>query len=102
MIDIHPYMINVSVQLVCGSNVLPLVCGGNVLQSFKTKFAVADNNQFIMDKVSWNNITISKLPMESTVVFKLQLFSKEGEGIVCGVGAMKLFDEYGYLLQGEQ
>lgn len=30
--------------------------------------------------------------METTIVFKLNIFAKEGEGFTYGVGALKLFD----------
>jgi hypothetical protein len=59
---------------------------------------IADNHQIINDKIEWS--TISRLPLETNVVFKLILYEKEGNGITFGVGALKLFDENGFLLQG--
>jgi len=32
------------------------------------------------------------MPLETTIIFKLVLYAKEGEGDVVGVGAIKLFD----------
>ena len=87
----NPYMYNICVQFVLGST---------VLHTTETKYVLADNNQFIGDKISWN--IISKMPMETVLTFKIHLYTKEGDGIVCGVGAMKLFDEYGYIYQGRQ
>jgi hypothetical protein len=81
LVEIMPYILNVAVQFVVGSN---------VFYSAETHFVIADNNQLIADRVSWG--TVARLPMEATVVVKVQLFSKEGEGMVVGVGAMKLFD----------
>ena len=74
-------MMNISVQFVLGSN---------VLHSVESRFVLADNNQIVGDKISWN--TIAKLPMETSMVVKLQMFSREGEGVVVGVGGCKLFD----------
>lgn len=51
-IDIHPSMMNVSLQIVIGTN---------VLHTWETKFVFADNNQYILDKLSW--ATIAKLPL---------------------------------------
>jgi len=61
---------------------------------------IADNNQLINHKVSWGSF--AKMPLETTIVFKVELFAKEGDGVTCGVGAIKMFDENGYLVQGEQ
>lgn len=35
-------------------------------------------------------------------MFKVYIFAKEGDGDVAGVGALKLFDESGFMVQGEQ
>jgi hypothetical protein len=91
LIDIVPYMLNVVVQFVVGSN---------IIETFEGRHILADNNQHIGDKFYWG--TIARMPMETTAVFKVNIYSKEGDGIVVGVGAMKLYDENGYLLQGEQ
>ena len=91
LIDIVPYMLNVVVQFVVGSN---------IIETFEGRHILSDNNQYIGDKFHWG--TIARMPMETTAVFKVNIYSKEGDGIVVGVGAMKLYDENGYLLQGEQ
>ena len=90
LIELIPQMANVGLQFVVGSN---------VIVSTETKCVLADNNIWIGDNVSWGSI--ARLPLETTITLRLQLFSKEGDGIICGVGAIKLFDEYGYLLQGD-
>lgn len=43
---------------------------------------------------------LSQMMMETSVVLKVRVYSAEGKGVVCGVGVIKLFDEYGYLRQG--
>lgn len=35
---------------------------------------------------------LSKLPLETCLVFTIKVHSKEGDGIVCGIGVLKLFD----------
>ena len=40
--------------------------------------------------------------LETSLVLKVKVHSKEGESVICGVGVLKLFDEWGYLKQGEQ
>lgn len=40
--------------------------------------------------------------METSAIFKVQVFEKEGNGVNCGIGVLKLFDDNGYLKQGEQ
>jgi hypothetical protein len=42
------------------------------------------------------------MPLETTIIVKLVIYSKEGEGDVAGVGAIKLFDENGFIVQGDQ
>lgn len=37
-------------------------------------------------------IPLSQIMMETSVLFKLRIFSKEGDGVVCGTGVIKLFD----------
>ncbi len=66
------------------------VVGRHIVQSTETKVVLADNNQTINDRISWGSI--AKMPMETTIVFTIQVFSKEGEGLTCGVGALKIFD----------
>ena len=41
------------------------------------------------------------MPMETTLVLKVQMFTREGEGSCFGVGAVKLFDSCGFLRQGK-
>lgn len=45
---------------------------------------------------------LARMPMETTIVLRLNLFAKEGDGLTVGVGALKLFDENGFLMQGKQ
>ncbi len=44
---------------------------------------------------------VCNLMMEINIVFKVKVYSKEGEGTTVGVGVLKLFDEFGYMLQGK-
>lgn len=81
MIDLIPFMLNINIMFVVGCN---------ELYSTDTKFVIADNNQIISHKVSWGSL--SKMPLETTIVFKVQIYAKEGDGVTCGVGALKLFD----------
>lgn len=90
-VDFIPHMMNVAVTFVIGAN---------IMHSVETKYAIADNHQLVNDTLRWN--IVAKMPMETTIVFKVQLYSKEGEGVTCGVGALKLFDENGFMVQGEQ
>ena len=64
----------------------------------KVSCVVVDNHQNVRQTVFWT--TIAKIPMESTLVVKLQMFSREGEGGCWGGGAIKLFDQNGFLRQG--
>lgn len=88
-VEIVPFMMNLSVQIVIGNR---------ILASLESRFVLADNSQPITERLSWG--TLAKLPMEATIVFKLNVFAKEGDGFTFGVGALKLFDEYGFLMQG--
>lgn len=81
LIDIVPYMLNVVVQFVVGNN---------ILETFEGKHILTENNQHIGDRFNWG--TIARMPMETTVIFKVNIYSKEGDGIIAGVGAMKLYD----------
>lgn len=82
---------NVSVQFVVGSR---------VLITLESRCVLADNTQQFGEKLSWG--MIARMPMETSIVFKLSIFAKEGDGFTYGVGALKLFDENGFLVQGRQ
>jgi hypothetical protein len=84
-------MMNIAVQFVVGSR---------ILASLESRFILADNSQQLGDKLSWG--MLAKMPMETSIVFKLSIFAKEGDGFTYGVGALKLFDENGFLVQGRQ
>lgn len=81
ILDLVPYMMNIAVQFSLGNK---------ILYSVETKYVIADNHQHVAEKIVWN--TISRMPLETTIIFKLIVYAKEGEGDVVGVGAMKLFD----------
>ena len=66
------------------------VIGNKILISIESKYVLADNHQIIGQKLSWN--ILAKMPMETTIVFKVNICTKEGEGFTYGVGALKLFD----------
>lgn len=91
MIDLIPYMMNVMVQFALGNR---------ILYSAETKYVIADNHQLVGEKIAWS--IVSKMPLETNIIVKLVMYAKEGEGDVVGVGAMKLFDENGFLIQGDQ
>lgn len=74
-------MMNVTVQFVVGSR---------VLASLESRCVLADNSQQIGEKLSWG--MLARMPMETSIVFKLSIFAKEGDGFTYGVGALKLFD----------
>lgn len=50
------------------------VIGRHIIYSTDTKVVLADNNLILNDKVSWGSI--AKMPLETTIVFTLQVFSK--------------------------
>ncbi len=76
------------------------VIGNRILSTIESKNVLADNHQTIGEKISWN--ILAKMPMETSIVFKVNIFTKEGEGFTYGVGALKLFDENAFLVQGRQ
>jgi hypothetical protein len=90
-VEIVPFMMNLAVQFVIGSR---------VLASLDSKFVLADDCQPIGEKLSWG--VLARMPLETTIVFRLNVFAKEGDGFTFGVGALKLFDENGFLVQGKQ
>lgn len=77
-----------------------LVIGNRILSTIEGRFVLADNHQIIGEKLNWG--VIAKMPMETTIVFKLSIYAKEGDGFTFGVGALKLFDDNAFLVQGKQ
>lgn len=61
---------------------------------------LADNCQQLGERLSWGQL--ARMPMETSIVFRLSIFAKEGDGFTFGVGALKLFDENGFMAQGRQ
>lgn len=92
-VEVLPFMMNLTVQLAIGSR---------VLAALDSRAVIADNAQLISERLHWHKLTLARLPMETSMVFKLNIFAKEGEGFTYGVGALKLFDENGFLVQGRQ
>ena len=65
MIDLIPFMFNINVVFVVGCN---------EFYSTETKYVIADNNQVINHKINWGSL--SKIPLETTIVFKVQIYAK--------------------------
>jgi hypothetical protein len=86
---IVPYQFNIVVNFFYNSE---------KVRKVKTPLAIVSNIVETDFKVEWK--TLSTLMLETTIVFKVKFYSKEGEKITCGIGVIKAFDEFGYLRQG--
>jgi len=86
-------MMNLTIQLVVGSR---------ILANLESRSVIADHAQAFAERLKWDKLTLARLPMETSIVFKLNIYAKEGDGFTYGVGALKLFDENGFLVQGRQ
>jgi hypothetical protein len=74
--------------------------GNEVILKDESRPVIASAHVGINEKIVYE--LVCNLMMEINVVFKVKVWSKEGEGTTVGVGVMKLFDEFGYLVQGRQ
>lgn len=81
------------------SIVIEYTYGNEVVFKDETQTIVAGSHVGINEKMIYN--LVCNLMMEMKIVFKVKVYSKEGEGSTVGVGVLKLFDEFGYILQGK-
>ena len=81
------------------SIVIEYTYGSEVIFKDETQTVIAGAHVGINEKMIYN--LVCNLMMEINIVFKVKVYSKEGEGTTVGVGVLKLFDEFGYMLQGK-
>ena len=94
---LFPYQFNVSVELYYNGEPI-FVSNERDSEREDTQMILIEENPKINQVIQC--LPLSQIMLETSLVLKLKVFSREGDGVYCGVGVIKLFDEYGYLRQG--